>query len=316
MGLLIDGEWHDEWYDTKKSKGHFVRSQSQFRNWITEDGQPGISGKGGFAAASGRYHLYVSLACPWAHRTLIMRQLKGLETHISVSVVHPLMLDKGWTFQEGAGVIPDPVHNATYFYQIYLKADPRYSGRVTVPVLWDKQKQCMVSNESSEIIRMFNVAFNELTENHDDYYPVRVKDDIDQINERVYHDVNNGVYKAGFATTQKAYEEAVTPLFDTLEWLDNHLAHQKYLLGDSITEADIRLFTTLIRFDPVYHGHFKCNRKRLIEIPHLAEYTRRLFSVPAFGDTTNLEHIKEHYYGSHRQLNPTGIIPIGPDVPC
>ena len=283
---------------------------------ITEDGQPGVSGEGGFAAASGRYHLYVSLACPWAHRTLIMRQLKRLETHISVSVVHPLMLDKGWTFQEGVGVIPDPLHNASYFYEIYLKADPHYSGRVTVPVLWDKQKQCMVSNESSEIIRMLNTAFNGLTGNHDDYYPASLRGDIDQINERIYHDINNGVYKAGFATTQKAYEEAVNPLFKTLEWLDNHLAHQTYLLGDVITEADIRLFTTLIRFDPVYHGHFKCNRKRLIEIPHLAEYTRRLFSVPAFGDTTNLEHIKEHYYGSHRQLNPTGIIPVGPDVPC
>ena len=316
MGLLIDGEWHDEWYDTKKSKGRFVRSQSQFRNWVTEDGQPGDAGKGGFAAASDRYHLYVSLACPWAHRTLIMRHLKDLEDHISVSVVHPLMLEKGWSFQEGPGVIGDPVHHAQYFYEIYLKADPLYTGRVTVPVLWDKKTQTMVSNESSEIIRMFNTAFNGITQNHEDFYPPASRPEIDEINDRIYHQVNNGVYKSGFATTQKAYEDAVVPLFETLEWLDDHLSNRKYLLGDKLSEADIRLFTTLIRFDPVYHGHFKCNRRRLIEIPHLAAYTRRLYTQPAFRNTTNMDHIKLHYYGSHPTLNPTGIVPIGPDIPC
>ena len=316
MGLLVDGKWEDRWYDTKKTEGKFVRSESQFRNWVTENGEKGPSGEHGFAAASKRFHLYVSLACPWAHRTLIMRQLKGLEEHISVSVVHPLMLENGWTFQEGPGVIGDPIQASKFMYEVYLRADPNYSGRVTVPVLWDKEKNQMVSNESSEIVRMFNSSFNAITGNQDDYYPAEHRDEIDGINERVYHQVNNGVYKAGFATTQQAYEEAVIPLFDTLDWLNDRLTERKFLLGDIITEADIRLFTTLIRFDPVYHGHFKCNRQRLTEIPYLAAYTRALFAMPAFRDTTNFAHIKQHYYGSHRGLNPTGIVPVGPDEPC
>ena len=316
MGLLVEGEWQDRWYNTDKSKGRFVRSESQFRNWITKDGEKGPSGQQGFAAASKRYHLYVSLACPWAHRTLIMRQLKDLEDHISVSVVHPLMLENGWTFADGPGVMPDPVQNAQYFYEVYLRADPKYSGRVTVPVLWDKETNQMVSNESSEIIRMFNTAFNDITKNQDDYYPAAHREEIDTTNDRIYHQVNNGVYKAGFATTQQAYEEAVIPLFETLDWLNDRLTERKFLLGDVITEADIRLFTTLIRFDPVYHGHFKCNRQRLAEIPYVAAYTRALFAMPAFRDTTNFTHIKQHYYGSHRNLNPSGIVPIGPDEPC
>jgi putative glutathione S-transferase len=264
MGLLVQGKWVDRWYDTEGHKGHFVRSAAKFRNWVTADGSPGPSGRGGFKAEPGRYHLYVSLACPWANRTLIFRHLKGLEEMISLSVVHWLMADHGWTFQHGDGVIPDPLFNAEYLHQVYTHADPDYSGRVTVPVLWDKQQGTVVSNESSEIIRMFNNAFDNVGALPGDYYPEDLHNQIDEINARIYSCVNNGVYKAGFATSQEAYEEGLFPLFETLDWLEHRLADRRYLFGEQITEADWRLFTTLVRFDPVYVGHFKCNIRRLV----------------------------------------------------
>lgn len=312
MGLLVDGKWVDQWYDTKSTGGKFARSESQFRNWVTADGSAGPSGEAGFEAEAGRYHLYVSLACPWAHRTLIMRKLKGLEEMISVSVVNPLMLEHGWTFEEGEGVVADPLFNAQYMHQVYTQADPQYTGRVTIPVLWDKKQNVMVSNESSEIIRMFNTAFDHLGAKPGDYYPEALREDIDDINEVVYHNVNNGVYKSGFATTQEAYEEAVHPLFATLDQLEERLATQRYLVGDTITEADWRLFTTLIRFDAVYHGHFKCNLKQIEDHPHLSGYMRELYQWPGVAETVNMQHIKEHYYASHGTINPTGIVPAGP----
>ena len=312
MGLLIDGVWHDQWYDTKSSKGRFRRQQSQFRNWITPDGAPGPSGEGGFAAEAGRYHLYVSHACPWAHRTLIFRRLKGLEEMISLSVVHWHMGDQGWTFEEGDGVIADTVNGARYLHQVYTAANPRYSGRVTVPVLWDKKRGTIVSNESSEIIRMFNNAFDDIGAREGDYYPQALAAEIDAINARVYDTVNNGVYKAGFATTQDAYEEAVYPLFETLDWLDARLSERRYLLGDTVTEADWRLFTTLIRFDAVYVGHFKCNLRRIADYPHLSGYLRELYQWPDVAETVHFDHIKKHYYGSHKTVNPSGIVPAGP----
>jgi len=269
MGLLVDGRWHDQWYDTAESKGRFERSASRFRNWITPDGSPGPTGVGGFAAAPGRYHLYVSLACPWAHRTLIFRALKGLEDMVGVSVVHWHMAEQGWSVDHGPGVVPDTVNGARYLREIYTRADPGYSGRVTVPVLWDKQTSTIVNNESSEIIRMFNSAFDGVGAAPGDYYPEDVREEIDTINARVYETLNNGVYRAGFATTQAAYEEAVVPLFETLDWLDQRLTTRRYLSGARITEADWRLFTTLVRFDPVYHGHIKCNLRRLIDYPNL-----------------------------------------------
>ena len=315
MGLLIDGKWTDQWYDTKASGGKFERSVSQFRNWITPDGAPGPSGKGGFAAESGRYHLYVSYACPWAHRTLIFRALKGLEDHITVSVVHPDMLSDGWTFQTDAyGATGDTLMGHRFARDIYTAADPTYSGRVTVPILWDKAQNTIVSNESAEIIRMFNAAFNDLTGNTDDYWPQELRDKIEAINTRIYDTVNNGVYKAGFATTQAAYEEAVYPLFETLDWLESHLSENRYLLGDRLTEADWRLFTTLIRFDPVYHLHFKCNRKRLIDYPNLWAYTRELYQKPGIADTVNMDHIVRHYHYSHDTINPNRILPINPEI--
>ena len=265
MGLLVHGEWKDQWYDTKAHKGHFKRSAAQFRNWVTADGSPGPSGRGGFRAEPNRYHLYVSLACPWANRTLIFRHLKGLEEMIGLSVVHWHMADHGWTFAEDDGVIPDPFHDAKYMYEVYLAADPDYSGRVTVPVLWDTKENTIVSNESSEIIRMLNEGVNDIGATPGDYYPAALRGEIDSVNERVYDSVNNGVYKAGFATSQAAYEEAVVPLFDTLDWLEKRLAHNRYLVGDTLTEADWRLFTTLVRFDAVYVGHFKCNLRRIVE---------------------------------------------------
>ena len=312
MGLLIDGVWHDQWYDTKSSKGRFRRQQSQFRNWITPDGAPGPSGEGGFAAEADRYHLYISHACPWAHRTLIFRRLKGLEEMISLSVVHWHMGDQGWTFEEGDGVIADTVNGARYLHQVYTAANPRYSGRVTVPVLWDKKRGTIVSNESSEIIRMFNNAFDGIGAREGDYYPQALAAEIDAINARVYDTVNNGVYKAGFATTQDAYEEAVYPLFETLDWLDARLSERRYLLGDSVTEADWRLFTTLIRFDAVYVGHFKCNLRRIADYPHLSGYLRELYQWPGVAETVHFDHIKKHYYGSHETVNPSGIVPAGP----
>lgn len=314
MGLLVDGVWHDQWYDTKASKGRFIRSEAQFRNWITPDGSPGPSGQGGFKAESGRYHLYVSYACPWAHRTLIYRGLKGLEDMISVSVVHWFMGSEGWTFEEGPGVVPDPINGATRMHQVYTAAKSDYSGRVTVPVLWDKQTDTIVSNESSEIIRMFNTAFDGIGATPGDYYPEALQGDIDTINQRVYDTLNNGVYRCGFATTQEAYEEAVTPLFDTLDWLEEKLSRSRFLLGDQPTEADWRTLPTLLRFDPVYVGHFKCNIRRIADYPNLSAYTRDLFQWKGVAPTFNMEHAKRHYYESHETINPTRVVPVGPDI--
>jgi len=314
MGLLVDGQWQDRWYDTSKSGGRFIRSDSQFRNWVTADGSAGPSGKGGFKAEAGRYHLYVSLACPWANRTMIFRSIKGLEEHISVSVVHWYMAENGWTFQPAEGVIPDPINNADYLHEVYTSADPTYSGRVTVPILWDKKTASIVSNESSEIIRMLNSAFDEVGAKAGNYYPEDLRSSIDDINKRIYSTVNNGVYKAGFATSQAAYEEAVIPLFETLDWLEEHLSHNRYLLGKTLTEADWRLFTTLIRFDPVYVGHFKCNIRRLADYPNLWAYTRELYQHEGIAQTINMFHIKHHYYVSHTSINPHGVVPAGPDV--
>ncbi|MCW9044029.1 MAG: glutathione S-transferase family protein [Pseudopelagicola sp.] len=315
MGLLVDGKWVDQWYDTNKTGGKFIRSESQFRNWITPDGAPGPSGKGGFAAESGRYHLYVSFACPWAHRTLIFRALKDLTDHITVSVVHPDMLSDGWTFQTDAyGATGDTLMGKSFAHEIYTAANPAYSGRVTVPILWDKAQQTIVSNESAEIIRMFNSAFDGLTGNTLNFWPQDLRPEIDAINARIYDTVNNGVYKAGFATTQDAYDAAVHPLFETLDWLETHLATNRYLLGETLTEADWRLFTTLIRFDPVYHLHFKCNRRRIVDYPNLWAYTRELYQYPGVAETVNMDHITRHYHYSHDTINPNRILPINPVI--
>ncbi|NVK00026.1 MAG: glutathione S-transferase family protein [Oceanospirillaceae bacterium] len=320
MGLLVDGVWHDKWYDTSKTKGKFERSIAQFRNWVTIDGSAGPSGEAGFKAEPGRYHLYVSYACPWAHRTLMMRQLKGLENIISLSVVHPLMLNHGWTFDtDFDGATGDHLFGHKYYYQIYTQADPHYSGRVTVPVLWDKQQNKLVSNESSEIIRMFNSAFNEVGAAEGDYYPEELRESIDSRNEWIYEALNNGVYKAGFATSQEAYDEAVTGVFERLDDLEKLLSQQRYLCGERFTEADIRLFPTLLRFDPVYVQHFKCDRRRIADYPALSGYLRDIYQMPGIRDTTNLEHNRHHYYRSHPTINPHGIISTGPifdlDVP-
>lgn len=312
MGLLVDGQWQDKWYDTEASGGRFVREDAGFRNWVTADGSAGPTGVGGFKAEANRYHLYVSLACPWAHRTTIYRKLKGLEDMISLSVVHPFMGDKGWTFAEGAGVIADPIVNASYLYEVYVAAKPDYTGRVTVPILWDKKTNTIVSNESSEIIRMLNSAFDEVGATDVNFLPKELLAEIDAINEFVYSAVNNGVYKAGFATTEAAYKEAVVTLFDALDTLEARLADQRYLLGDTITEADWRLFTTLVRFDAVYVGHFKCNIRRIVDYPNLWGYLRDLYQVPGIAETVSIEHIKAHYYTSHANINPTRIIPVGP----
>jgi glutathionyl-hydroquinone reductase len=312
MGKLIDGTWHDVWYDTKETKGHFKRSASRFRNYVTASGEAGPTGDAGFKAEADRYHLYVSYACPWAHRTLIFRKLKGLEDLIGVSVVNPLMLSNGWEFGGHDGATEDHLHGSTKLWQVYTKADPHYSGRVTVPVLWDKEKGTIVSNESAEIIRMFNSAFDGLTGNTDDYYPEELREEIDAINDRVYDTVNNGVYKAGFATSQEAYEENVAKLFETLDFLEERLADSRYLVGNRLTEADWRLFTTLVRFDPVYVGHFKCNIRRIADYPHLSGYLRDLYQTPGVKETVNFDHIKQHYYRSHTMINPTGIVPVGP----
>ncbi|TMM52963.1 glutathione S-transferase family protein [Sulfitobacter sabulilitoris] len=315
MGLLVDGVWRDQWYDTKKSGGSFERSAAKFRNWITADGSAGPSGDAGFAAESGRYHLYVSYACPWAHRALIFRKLKGLEDHIGVSAVHSDMLGDGWTFQtDDHGATGDRLYGLPFARDIYLKADPKFSGRVTVPILWDTERETIVSNESSEIIRMFNSAFDAITGNDDDYWPADLRAAIEPVNDRIYETFNNGVYRAGFATTQEAYDAAVHPLFDTMDWIDDRLSEKRYLMGDRLTEADWRLFTTLVRFDKVYHLHFKCNRKRLIDYPHLWAYTRELFQVPGVAETVNFDHIVRHYHYSHETINPHRIIPINPVI--
>jgi putative glutathione S-transferase len=312
VGLLVQGEWKDQWYDTSESGGRFVRSTTQFRHWITSDGAPGPTGSGGFRAEPGRYHLYVSLACPWAHRTLIFRALKGLQEMIPVSVVHWYMGADGWTFQEAAGVVADPNQNATFLHQLYTCSDPTYTGRVTVPVLWDRQGNTIVSNESSEIIRMFNSAFDHLGARPGDYYPEPLRQEIDRLNGWIYEAVNNGVYRCGFATSQAAYEEALVPLFEALDALELRLASQRYLAGSTLTEADWRLFTTLLRFDPVYVGHFKCNLRRLIDYPNLYAYVRELFQIEGVEETVDFGHIKRHYYQSHTMINPTGIVPVGP----
>ncbi|WP_299548788.1 glutathione S-transferase family protein [uncultured Tateyamaria sp.] len=311
MGLLVDGVWHDQWYDTKSSGGKFQRSQAKFRNWITADGGAGPSGSDGFKAESGRYHLYVSYACPWAHRALIFRNLKGLTDHIGVSAVHPDMMSDGWTFEtDDKGATGDRLYSLPFARDIYTKADPQFSGRVTVPILWDKQRETIVSNESSEIIRMFNSAFDGITGNSDDYWPEDLRDAMAPVNDRIYDTLNNGVYKSGFATTQEAYDDAVHPLFDTLDWLEGRLSTSRYLMGNQITEADWRLFTTLVRFDPVYHLHFKCNRKRLMDYPNLWAYTRELYQVPGVAGTVNMDHIVRHYHYSHESINPHRIVPI------
>ena len=314
MGQLIDGKWDDGWYDTKKSGGRFVRSTAEFRNWITADGSAGPSGDGGFKAEAGRYHLYVSLACPWAHRTLIFRKLKGLEDLIDVSVVHPDMLKEGWEFRtDFPAATGDTLYGLPFLRDIYTKAKPDVSGRVTVPILWDKQRETIVSNESAEIIRMLNSAFDGLNGNDADFWPEDLREAIEPVNARVYDTVNNGVYKSGFATTQDAYEEAVNPLFETLDWLDDRLATSRYLMGDRVTEADWRLFTTLVRFDAVYAVHFKCSKKRIADYPALSAYARELYQWPGVSETVNFDHIRRHYYYSHDMINPHRIVAVEPD---
>lgn len=315
LGQLVDGIWHDTWYDTQSTGGKFVRSTAGFRNWVTKDGSAGPSGDAGFQAEAGRYHLYVSYACPWAHRTLIFRVLKELEDLIDVSVVHPDMLSEGWTFETDTnGATGDQLFGRPFMRDIYTRAEPKVSGRVTVPVLWDKAQDTIVSNESSEIIRMFNSAFDGLTGNTLDFWPEALRDDIEVVNSRIYSNINNGVYKSGFATSQSAYDEAVDALFETMEWVETRLASQRYLMGDQITEADWRLFTTLVRFDPVYHLHFKCNRKRVIDYPNLWAFTRELYQWPGVADTVNFEHIVRHYHYSHTSINPHRIIPTNPNL--
>ncbi len=314
MGLLVNGKWQDRWYDTQSTGGCFVRNESQFRHWITQDGSAGPTGKAGFKAAAGRYHLYVSLACPWAHRSLIFRVLKGLQSLLGISVVNPLMAENGWSFAPGPGVIDDYLHQSHYLHELYTRDSGNYSGRVTVPLLWDKQQHCIVSNESADIIRMLNSAFDGLGARSGNYCPEAMIAEIDALNRPIYDNVNNGVYKAGFATTQSAYEEALYPLFDTLERLETRLAQQRYLLGSRLTETDWRLFTTLVRFDAVYHGHFKCNLKRLTDYPHLWAYTRELYQWPGVAETVNFDHIKAHYYRSHASINPSGLVPAGPQL--
>lgn len=312
MGMMVDGQWRPEVDRLVDDEGSLQRPDSVFRNWITADGRPGPTGQGGFAAEPGRYHLYLSRACPWAHRTAIFRELKGLQAMIGVSVTHWLMADDGWTFKEAPGVIPDPLLGADFLWQLYAASDPGYTGRVTVPVLWDKVSGRIVSNESADIIRMFNSAFDGVGAAPGDWYPEPLRDGIDALNRRIYDGLNNGVYKAGFAASQAAYEQAVAAVFDTLDWLEGLLGGQSWLCGEQQTEADWRLFTTLVRFDSVYHGHFKCNLRRLVDYPRLWAWTRRLYQHPAVAPTIDFDHIKRHYYASHRHINPTGIVPAGP----
>lgn len=314
MGSLVDGIWQGGEVSAADARGHFVRSQAQLRNWITADGAAGPSGRAGFKAEPDRYHLYVSLACPWANRTLIMRALKGLESMIDVSVTHWLLGDQGWSFEPGPGVIPDPLYQSRYLHELYTRSDPKYTGKVTVPVLWDKLHHTIVSNESAEILRMFNSAFDGVGARPGDYYPLALRPEIDAVNARVYETLNNGVYRAGFAKSQDAYEAAVGPLFETLDWLEQRLRASRYVCGDALTEADIRLFTTLVRFDSVYHGHFKCNVRRLIDYRALWAYARGLYQRPELGNSIDFTHIKRHYYMSHTAINPTRIVPVGPEL--
>ena len=314
MGLLVDGTWHDVWYDTKASQGRFVRTEAQFRNWVTADGSAGSSGRAGFRAEPNRYHLYVGFACPWAHRTLILRQLKGLEAMISVSATNCYMGVEGWTFAPGPETIADDVNHVQRVYELYTLADPNYSGRATIPILWDKRERTIVSNESAEIVRMLNTAFDNVGANGNDYYPPALRAEIDEWNAFIYPNLNNGVYRAGFATTQEAYEEAATAVFAALDRIEQHLSKRRYLAGSQLTEADIRLFTTLIRFDPVYHTHFKCNLRRVIDYPNLWGFVREIYQLPGIASTVHIDFIKRHYYGSHANLNPTRIIPIGPKL--
>ncbi len=314
MGQLINGGWYPNGYETESKKGDFVRKASSFRHWITKDGQAGPTGDAGFKAEPYRYHLYVSLACPWAHRTLIYRALKGLEEMISISVVNPLMEKDGWSFLSDDGVIPDPFYQARFLHHIYTQADPDYTGNVTVPILWDKKTHTIVSNESADIIRMFNDAFDDVGAAKVDFYPLEKQPQINEINDFIYPTINNGVYRAGFATTQEAYTLAVTELFDALDTVEKTLSQQRYLTGSEITEADWRLFTTLVRFDPVYVGHFKCNLQRIVDYPNLWGYVRDLYQVPKIAETVNMTHIKAHYYRSHNNINPTGIVPKGPNL--
>ena len=308
MGLLVEGKWEDQWYDTKSSGGRFVRQDSAFRGWVRADGSTN------HRPESGRYHLYVSLACPWAHRTLIFRKLKQLEGAISINIVDPYMREQGWVFGDTPGATPDELFGSQYLYEIYQRANPDYTGRVTVPVLWDKKLGTIVSNESSEIIRMFNSEFDAIGGASLDFYPVELRDEIDAMNEFVYPRINNGVYRCGFATTQDAYDEAFCDLFSALDTLEDRLSKQRYLVGDRTTEADWRLFTTLVRFDPVYVGHFKCNLRRIADYPNLSGYLRELYQLPGIADTVNMMHIKHHYYGSHSTINPTGVVPVGPEI--
>jgi putative glutathione S-transferase len=312
MGLLVDGVWQDDVSRTKD--GHFVRPTTRFRNWVTPDGAPGPSGEGGFAAEAGRYHLYVSLSCPWAHRTIIFRKLKGLENVVSMSIVSPDMLKEGWTFDKASGSTGDEVNGKSKLSEVYLLADPRYSGRVSVPVLWDKKRRTIVNNESPEIIRMLNSAFDAFTNVHTDYNPKALRPEIDRLNDLVYPNINNGVYRAGFATAQAAYEQAFRNVFDALDEIEQLLSERRYLAGSTITEADWRLFCTLIRFDAVYYSHFKCNWKHIYEYHNLSNYLRDLYQVPGVAETVSIEQIKRHYYGSQRHVNPTGIVPVGPQL--
>ena len=314
MGLLVEGKWKNEWYETKSTGGRFERKASSFRHWVTKDGSAGISGVGGFKAEPNRYHLYVSLACPWAHRTIIYRKLKGLEGMISMSVVNAFMGDEGWTFAPGEGVVADPILNAINVHEIYTAAQADYTGRVTVPILWDKKTNTIVSNESPEIIRMFNSAFDDVGALPGDFSPPVLLAEIDELNEFIYPTINNGVYRAGFATTQEAYEEAVTEVFSALDTLEVRLEDSRYLTGNTITEADWRLFTTLVRFDAVYVGHFKCNLRRIVDYPNIWGYLRDLYQVPGIEETVAMDYIKAHYYGSHETINPTRVIPVGPDI--
>ncbi len=313
MGLLVNGAWQDRWYDTESTGGRFVRDQAMVRNWVTPDGSPGPTGEGGFRAEAGRYHLYISFACPWAHRTLIVRALKHLQDAISVDAVYPVMGQEGWVFDPSfPGSTPDRINGATRLYEVYLKSNPAYSGRVTTPVLWDKERGVIVNNESADIIRMLNAAFAGVGASGPDLYPVALREEIEAINRRVYLSVNNGVYRCGFATTQEAYEEAFHELFAALDGLEQHLGSRRYLLGEVLTEADWRLFTTLIRFDAVYFGHFKCNLRQLSGYDNLSNTVRELYQMPGVAETVRFDQIKTHYYRSHPSINPTGIVPLGP----
>ena len=312
MGLLLNGAWQEDISRTKE--GRFIRPAPIFRNFVTRDGSPGPSGEGGFAAEAGRYHLYISLACPWAHRTLIFRALKKLESAVSVSITEPLYGKTGWEFGTARSGTSDTVNGKTTLAEIYLLADPRYTGRVSVPVLWDKKRRTIVNNESSEIIRMLNSAFDAFTDERTDYYPAQLRGEIDAVNDVIYTNINNGVYRTGFATSQEAYEEAAYGIFDTLDKIEERMSRQRFLTGRHLTEADWRLFTTLVRFDTVYYSHFKCNLRRIADYPNLWNYTRDLYQVPGVAETISIDHIKRHYYGSQHQVNPTGIVPIGPQI--